>query len=226
MDQPFGTTCTRCLIFSYNIWFGVWDIWHSIIIGLDKFLGVGHECCLPNNLLHFLYDNGIFLWNQLINYWKDRYPIWKISNELRMADNLTLEWKHVCEALKSLGICREDQRAKMVWAGKMKDGNICVADVYSIFCNKNDINMEDPILKALRGNHIPIKIICFAWLVYQNKNLAWENLQRKNWHGPSYCTICKKDVEDNEHIFLKCQKVQQVWKQLAKYFWIYISISP
>lgn len=33
---------------------------HSIIIGLDKILGVGQNCHLSDNLLQFLYENGIF----------------------------------------------------------------------------------------------------------------------------------------------------------------------
>lgn len=68
---------------------------------------------------------------------------------------------------------------KMVWAGKMKAGNIRVADVYIALCGRDDNNMENLILIALWKNHIPIKILYFSCLVYHNKNLMWENLQKR-----------------------------------------------
>lgn len=63
-----------------------------------------------------------------------------------MADNLENEWKHICVALKALGISREEKSDKMVWAGKMKEGNISIADVYDTWCGGNDINLVDPVL--------------------------------------------------------------------------------
>lgn len=42
----------------------------------------------------------------------------------------------------------------------------------------------------------------FTWLVCPNKNLTWENLEKRLWYGPNMCPICKRDSENNNHIFL------------------------
>lgn len=91
---------------------------HSIIIGVDQILGIGGDYCFSDTLLAFLYDHDIFLWNQLIKSWRDRYPIQKTSHELGMASNLAMEWKHVCVGYKVLGICQEDIGIK--WCGRGK----------------------------------------------------------------------------------------------------------
>lgn len=64
----------------------------------------------------------------------------------------------------------------------------------------------------------PSKIIFFAWLVFYNKNLTWDNLRKRFWHGPSRCTVCKADEESNLHLFFKCPVIQQIWYVLSNSF--------
>lgn len=43
--------------------------------------------------------------------------------------------------------------------------------------------------------------ILFSSLVYYNRNLTWEVLQRKGWIGPGRCSMCCQASETNVHMF-------------------------
>lgn len=63
----------------------------------------------------------------------------------------------------------------------------------------------------------PLKIILFSWLVLFNKNLTWDSLRLRSWHGPSRCALCNMDEETNFHLFFKCSAAQQIWYDLANF---------
>lgn len=54
-------------------------------------------------------------------------------------------------------------------------------------------------------------MILFAWLVFHNKNLTWDNLIKRGWIGPGICPFCFSAEEDNLHIFFHCRFAQQIW---------------
>lgn len=64
----------------------------------------------------------------------------------------------------------------------------------------------------------PLKIIIFAWLVFYNRNLTWENLQKRNLCGLAIWPLCRSKVENNLHIFLLCPQSQMIWRNLAAHF--------
>lgn len=64
----------------------------------------------------------------------------------------------------------------------------------------------------------PLKYIDFAWLVFHNMNLTWDNLRKRCWHGPSRCVLCEADEETNFHMFFQCPSIQCVWYVLANTF--------
>lgn len=96
----------------------------------------------------------------------------------------------------------------------MKADNIMVVDAYNILRCLNDNQQEVGWFSKLWNTHIPTKNTIFLWLVWRNKNLTWENLQKRNWIGPGYCVLCMKAEEDNGHLFIKCPKVSTFWQYL------------
>jgi len=64
----------------------------------------------------------------------------------------------------------------------------------------------------------PLKYIHFAWLVFHNKNLSWDNLRNRSWHGPNRCSMCESDEETNLHMFFKCLSTLRIWYVLANSF--------
>lgn len=64
----------------------------------------------------------------------------------------------------------------------------------------------------------PLKMILFSWLVFRNKNLTWEILQKKSWHGPSRCAMCHNAVETNLYMFFQCASSLRIWYDLSLSF--------
>lgn len=61
----------------------------------------------------------------------------------------------------------------------------------------------------------PLKMVHFSWLLFQNRNLFWDNLQKRGWTGPSRCALCFSAGEINFHLFFQCQASLQVWYDLS-----------
>lgn len=58
-------------------------------------------------------------------------------------------------------------------------------------------------------------MILFAWLVFNNRNLSWDNLRKRRWHGPNRCFMCESEEETNLHMFFQCNTTQKIWYELA-----------
>eukprot|EP00253_Pinus_taeda_P011741 PITA_11741 len=64
----------------------------------------------------------------------------------------------------------------------------------------------------------PLKMILFSWLVFRNRNLTWEVLQKKSWHGPGRCAMCQNAAETNLHMFFQCASSLRIWYELSLSF--------
>lgn len=104
--------------------------------------------------------------------------------------------------------------------------NIVVSDTYQILTEKVFIKEENHILYAFWKTKALNKIIIFSWLVYHNRNLVWENLQKRNSDGPGIRWICKNHSEDNDHILLHCLLTTWVWKKILPYLASLIFSTP
>ena len=60
-------------------------------------------------------------------------------------------------------------------------------------------------------------MIILCWLIWRNKNLTWETLQRKGWQGPGYCVLCKEHEENNYHLFYKCSFALEVTNTICSF---------
>ena len=56
------------------------------------------------------------------------------------------------------------------------------------------------------------------WHVLENKAPTWDNLQKRRFHGPGWCSLCKGAAESMVHLFLFCQYVIAVRKECSKIF--------
>ena len=64
----------------------------------------------------------------------------------------------------------------------------------------------------------PLKMILFSWLVFTNRNLSWEVLQKRGWNGPGRYSMCHSDLETNDHMFFQCANTLQIWYELSLSF--------
>ena len=67
-------------------------------------------------------------------------------------------------------------------------------------------------------------------MVHSGKQFpTWDNLQRRNLHGPGWCILCKGEEESVLHLFLKYAFIKAVWAECvrtlrAPYVWEWESI--
>jgi len=56
------------------------------------------------------------------------------------------------------------------------------------------------------------KVDHFSWLLAHDSVLTMDVLKRKGWEGPSRCSLCLKNEETLNHLFLECSYAKEVWK--------------
>lgn len=54
------------------------------------------------------------------------------------------------------------------------------------------------------------KVDFFAWLLCHGRILTYDVLQRKGFHGPFICSMCKENVETTVHLILDCNFSKQI----------------
>eukprot|EP00253_Pinus_taeda_P011000 PITA_11000 len=57
------------------------------------------------------------------------------------------------------------------------------------------------------------KVTLFAWLVGRKRILTWDKIQKRGFHGPSKCSLCDQNGEDQEHILNECSVDQSQWEE-------------
>ncbi|CAN0922455.1 Putative ribonuclease H protein At1g65750 [Linum grandiflorum] len=62
---------------------------------------------------------------------------------------------------------------------------------------------------------VPTKIQGFLWMVYYNRILTMDNLQRRGLTTPNWCSLCRGAEESVSHIFLLCSYSRKVWDMFS-----------
>ena len=101
---------------------------------------------------------------------------------------------------------------KWVWINKVQDFSLANHSFKSL--------LDKPSYNPFKFHHfiwivpIPNKIRVFGWLLILKK-LNTKDLSQKRkpfWSlSPSWCTMCRKESESINHLFLHCPVAQMVW---------------
>jgi hypothetical protein len=52
------------------------------------------------------------------------------------------------------------------------------------------------------------------WSILENIIPTWENLQKRQFNGPSWCSLCKEQEETIDHLFIRCPFTTLVWAKV------------
>jgi hypothetical protein len=115
-------------------------------------------------------------------------------------------------ALTQLGIHLTPTTDLPHWIGGNCSGFVTAQNVYAVITNLHWTTKLRGWKHGFWDWNIPPKIKIFTWLLFENKINTWENLLKKGWTGPSYCSLCKSNSESIDHLFIKCVFFKQVWK--------------
>ena len=53
-----------------------------------------------------------------------------------------------------------------------------------------------------------VHVVCL-----ENRVPTWDILQKRNFQGPGWCVLCKKELESISHLFITCPFSIAVWKE-------------
>ncbi|GKV23714.1 hypothetical protein SLEP1_g33413 [Rubroshorea leprosula] len=100
-----------------------------------------------------------------------------------------------------------------------------VRKAYSLMAGQNRL-VETRICRKLWGKLIPSKISCFGWrLILKGLPTKAGILKRgiQLQEEETFCCICRKELEDDNHLFATCPKIQSLWMRC--YNWWGISLT-
>ena len=123
-----------------------------------------------------------------------------------------VDWKVAWEAytagLAQGGIHLTSQADSLVWDFNKKYSSISAKQAYECIVNSYSPLVGNHSDSFLWNSALPHKIGYFTWLVFRNKILTWDNLQKRGQSGPGICVLCNSDEETVAHLFTNCI----VWK--------------
>ncbi|GLT28935.1 hypothetical protein SLA2020_038370 [Shorea laevis] len=148
--------------------------------------------------------NGFWIWR---NAWR-REPFGRERNEEQKLK----------ESLMG-GLVLSTQPDQRSWCLDTANG-FTVSKAYSMLVGQNII-LETRICKRLWSRFVPAKISCFGWRLLLNGLPTKAGLLRRGIkieEAESLCCICRRDLEDENHLFARCSKIQSLWMRCYKWW--------
>lgn len=193
-----------------------WNLYSgsNIFIAFDS-ISSAQKFSFPHPLICNLHRLGCFTWDKLIKDWSGSSSVWNDGEDLHLPQSMLPLWFLVKERLGSLGITRSGSKDRLVWSlQKPVSLKHIYADMISVIAGSPLPHFPPYLWKAA----CPLKMIIFSWLLFWNKSLTWEVLQRRSWQGPNRCSMCLNDLESNLHMFFQCPSSLYIWYDLPLYF--------
>ena len=139
------------------------------------------------------------------------YREWKQAERLiRNADEQTME--AINSELQNRRIKLSDSRDILRW-GYTPKGSFSTKEAYKIMCN--DPIPLDPLWSRIWTTGIWPKVSLFLWLFGHQRILTWDNLWKRNFHGPSKCPNCNTQEETLQHLLDSCSLANQLWEKAS-----------
>ena len=173
----------------------------QIKVGADPMVGMDCSYILSDELRHYLLDYGISTLDQAFNY---STGVWFTALELDLCDEWSYQWNLYIKGLRSNRILLKEEPDTLLWTYDTHAGPITAAWSYACLINSQVDSNHYKDLFILWRLKIPLKMICFTWLLMMDRILTWDHLQSRGFHGPGICIFCNRDFENCDHFFLRC----------------------
>jgi hypothetical protein len=110
----------------------------SVLIGLEKILGMGNTSLLSSELLLALKNHHIrYLYQaKAQTSWGFVIDQWRSSEDLGLTGNLALEWKNYIRALNSSGVQLRTGEDNLLWTGGDQSRVLSAKNVYNALAIK------------------------------------------------------------------------------------------
>ena len=195
-----------------------WDVGNgeSVLIGRDPWLGSTQQHLLPNDIIVELGHRGITTLNQLA----DPRPAepwvqcWRRENSLGLRDRETVFVETYIRELVRAHIILSDQVDLLVW--EAAPGGDYTAKAGYLLLSAGVVQREAVWWwRPLWRLKCPAKTKLFMWCVLNNKVPTWDVLHKRSFQGPSWCVLCKRELETSLHLFVTCCYSIEVWREVS-----------
>ncbi|GKU90554.1 hypothetical protein SLEP1_g4537 [Rubroshorea leprosula] len=109
-----------------------------------------------------------------------------------------------------------------------KEGNYSTKTAYKLLTNELNGLDAAPIHKRVWNPIIPSKISAFNWQLLQDRIPTKSNLQRRgiitDLEDGIYA-LCEEEIDDSNHLFLKCKVAKWLWKACGKLWGISVNLE-
>eukprot|EP00253_Pinus_taeda_P025144 PITA_25144 len=137
------------------------------------------------------------------------------GTDLHLPAHLRPLWESVRSSLSVLPINRSERKDILAWKLPRNPLPVKVKDIYAALSQLSAPTTQPIYPPTLWKAACPTKMILLSWLIFWNRNLTWEVLQRKGWNGPGRCAFCRDAEETNLYMFFQCHSTQQIWYDLS-----------
>jgi hypothetical protein len=191
--------------------------WHNELSWGDPFIGCKDSYKLSLPLLQVLNNCNIYTLAQAaVTGDTGTCQQWMDSNQLGFTATLGTEWDNFVSVLRSSNIHLTIDNDKLVWSWNRATGTVTAKLAYHSILFFNKLEEKKWWYKAIWSLNIPIKIICFMWMCLKDCILTGVNYQKRGGIGPLVCNLCLKNEETTTHLFVECQKTQNIWSKVIK----------
>lgn len=151
----------------------------------------------------------------MIEGWSGSSPVWKEGADLHLPQSMVPLWRVVKASLENSGISRTGTKDRLLWS---LQNHVSVRHIYADMISASIGSPPLIFPPCFWKAACPLKMIIFSWLLFENKILTWEILQKRSWQGPSRCSMCHNDGESNLHMFFQCPSSLHIWYVLSLHF--------
>jgi hypothetical protein len=139
---------------------------------------------------------------------------WKKGRNLELNEPQTIIWDRYILALRRENICLSEGEDELIWDGD-PGGTYTPKEGYVQLSIALTQQEEKWWWRRLWKIKIPAKGKLLVWSILENKVPTWDILQKKQFHGPSWCSLCRMQEETIDHLFMCCPFTLSVWMEAS-----------
>eukprot|EP00253_Pinus_taeda_P001840 PITA_01840 len=128
---------------------------------------------------------------------------------IEVSDQLRSEWTTLLEHLHSLAPTQMRKKDQKGWGST--DRGYTVSTGYIKLNEKPHVPPDPAPWQGVWRIPTWPKINFFAWKLCHERILTYDILQRRGFHRPSICSLCKENSETAAHSILECKFSKQIW---------------
>lgn len=189
-----------------------------LCIGLDPFTGIKDDSfILPEHMVVSLQTRGYGRLDNIIHTTTGSPNYWFSSSDFGFTGDDEYTWDRYIDMLRHHGIRLTNQKDQLIW-DIASDGIPSAKSLYDHLIKDHCSLQIGGWRHSIWHKHIPLKILCFWWLVLDNAILTWDNLIKREHFGPGICVLCSDGNEDINHIFVHCKYTRYIWSRLEEHY--------